>query len=63
MKKYSHFSILLILLLTALLTSCSRKYGCYYSIDYPAMHEPTTAMQPECAIESSVQVSGIGTAQ
>lgn len=59
MKKYSLIGILLILMLTTLLTSCSRKFGCYYSIDYPDMLLPTDVMQPEGAIENTALLTTI----
>ncbi len=57
MKKYSFFNLIIILLLTTLMTSCSRKVGCYYSIDYPVKPNSTYVTHLACETENYTKIS------
>jgi hypothetical protein len=63
MKKYALSCLFILLTLTILLTSCSRKLGCYYSIDYPVREHTTDIINHECAVESYSCISATSIAQ
>lgn len=55
MKKFSFYSIFVLVTLTMLMTSCSKKLGCYYSVEYPIQLKQKEISHTECALETFLQ--------